>query len=216
MRLASLILPLVGLLVLAFIQPGTSLGYLSKLRFYKGILMLGKDRCVNRCKCKHGYFQDSAGDYQLASVAKRGIVPGKCMCMVSRSLRMYITQKFGAEAAKRYGRLNFFGRTRQGREELKRLAGEGKGITFLTYEQFNQMVANQNQQKTNAQQRQQTGGTAQNIMPQITVDEVQADGSTKQVEVELTPEEIQRVQGFWGDVMERKRKEKAAQTAKAA
>nr|XP_018896028.1 PREDICTED: uncharacterized protein LOC109029830 isoform X2 [Bemisia tabaci] len=105
-----------------------------KIRYWKGLLLLSKNGCANRCKFKHGYFTDAAGETQLAAKAKRGIIPGKCQCMVSPELRKYITQKISLKEANTYGRLNFFGMTRRARNRL------GGKVEFITYEQLQQRL----------------------------------------------------------------------------
>ncbi|CAH0762158.1 unnamed protein product [Bemisia tabaci] len=131
MKNSLLFLISVCLTILLF-QPCSTASW--KIRYWKGLLLLSKDGCANRCKFKHGYFTDAAGETQLAAKAKRGIIPGKCQCMVSPELRKYITQKISLKEANTYGRLNFFGMTKRARNRL------GGKVEFITYEQLQQRL----------------------------------------------------------------------------
>nr|XP_018896029.1 PREDICTED: uncharacterized protein LOC109029831 [Bemisia tabaci] len=132
MRERMFILIFISLAVLYF-HPCSTLSW--KLRHWKGLLMFSKNKCEDRCKFKHGYFRDDLRQYQLASRASRKIIPGKCQCMVSKELTDYITKHHSKKVAKRYALLNFFGRTKKGRDELQNL-----GMVFITYEQLNDIV----------------------------------------------------------------------------
>nr|XP_018896030.1 PREDICTED: uncharacterized protein LOC109029832 [Bemisia tabaci] len=132
MRERIFILIFISLAALYF-HPCSTLSW--KLRHWKGLLMFSKNKCEDRCKFKHGYFRDEHRQYQLASRASRKIIPGKCQCMVSKELKDYITKHHSKKVAKRYALLNFFGRTKKGRDELQNL-----GMVFITYEQLNDIV----------------------------------------------------------------------------
>ncbi|CAH0762157.1 unnamed protein product [Bemisia tabaci] len=143
MRTARTVVLSVGLLVLIS-QLGTIFAW--KYKYYKGILLLSKDLCANRCKLKHGFFKDGNGVYQPASVAKRYII--KCQCMVSRQLKTYIKKRWGRTASTWYSFYNFFGMKKRSRKYLeKQIVKEKKKkttfveeIEFITYEKLQGMM----------------------------------------------------------------------------